>query len=465
MRNTSGERRTTKDERRNTFSRFLVLFLVLFVALYFYKLGSTGLIDVDEPRYAETGREMLESGNFIVPYFNYEVRYDKPIFFYWLEAASMSIFGVNEFAARLPSALSGLLCTFMVFLFVRTFYPLYCALLSVLILLSTLEFAALSRFSITDMSLCAFESGAIICFFLGCNYHVTSGRFFKQQVKNINFWYILGFLFLSFAFLTKGPVAILICGLVLIPFFWWIEKLDYFFKSYSFYVGLCLFLLLTFPWYVLVHLATNGEFTKIFFGMHNFSRYTSVVSGHKGSVFYFIPVVLIGFLPWTFFLVQSVSFILKKGLKSLLKSQREQIPWFCLWWFIIVFLFFSVSKTKLLTYILPLFPALSVILAVWFHHVFEEKSNLKDLVVGLGVFFLFSLITFYLCITNLSVFLPREVKGLNLDILIIIFAFILLVGVSMAWTASNKNPPLMFLIILGMQCILYFSLITFLLLA
>ena len=112
----------------------LLVFLFLFFILYFYNLGSVGLIDVDEPRYAESGREILESGNWIVPYFNYSVRYDKPIFFYWLEAISMSIFGINEFSARLPSVLTALLTISMVFYFLKYFYSFTSALLGALIL-------------------------------------------------------------------------------------------------------------------------------------------------------------------------------------------------------------------------------------------------------------------------------------------------------------------------------------------
>lgn len=443
-------------------STLLVIFF-LFVLLYFFKLGGVGLIDVDEPRYAEGGREILESGNWIVPFFNYAPRFDKPIFFYWLEALSMRAFGVNEFSARLPSLLTALLCVGMLFYFLKTFYSTTCALLGVLVLMSSFEFASLSRFSITDMALASFISCSILSFFLGYDQIINSHRFFKLQIIKFSFWYILGFVFLSLAVLTKGPVALILAGLVLFPFFWWTGKLEYFFKNFSFWIGFVLFLVLTLPWYVLVHSATCGEFTRVFFGMHNFARYTSVVSGHKGSLFYFIPVVLIGFLPWTFFLPQAVSFILKKGLKSLLVSTKDQIPWFCLWWFLIIFLFFSFSHTKLLTYILSLFPALSVIITLWFDFdKIQKKQSSKGLVIGLGVFFLFCLILLYLCLFNLNVLLPREIKDLKLDFQIIFFAFLLFVGISMAWASSHKDVQMTITLVLVTFLLFYFCLIGFL---
>lgn len=447
----------------NSFLKSLVFLLIVFVLLFIFKLGSIGLIDVDEPRYAEAGREMLESGNFVVPYFNYIVRFDKPILFYWLEAFSMNIFGVNEFAARLPSVLSALLCGGIFCYFLNTFYGIGLATLGTLILFSSFEFIALARFSITDMTLAGFISSSIICFFLGYSEIINSHRFFKLQINESSLWYILGFLFLALAVLTKGPIGVLIVGLVLFPFFWWIKKLDYFFKNKSFWLGFILFFIIVLPWYVLVHLKTNGEFTKVFFGLHNLSRYTSVVSGHKGSIFYYLPVVFLGFLPWTFFLVQAIKSIFKSGLKSLLNSPKEQLPWFFLWWFLIIFLFFSFSRTKLLTYILPLFPALSGIVALWFGKMLVGKINNKGLVIGLGVFFLFSLFMFYICLYKLDVILPREVKSLNVDFQIFLYAFLLLVGISMSWASSHKDVQMTLSILLTTFVLFYFCLVAFLL--
>ncbi len=445
------------------FVKALIVLVFLYAILYFYRLGSIGLLDVDEPRYAEAGREMLESGNWVVPYFNYEVRFDKPVFFYWLEALSMKFFGVNEFSVRFPSVISAFLTLALLFYFLKQFYSLSVALSGVLILMSCFEFAALSRFSITDMTLSAFVSSSLICFFLGYSQIATSHRFFKNQLTEFSLFYVLGFIFLGLAVLTKGPVAVVVVGLVLFPFFWWIGKIDYFVKSFSFWLGFLIFLLITLPWYCLVHVATNGDFTKVFFSLHNISRYTSVVSGHKGSLLYFIPVVLIGTLPWTFFIPQAVGNLLKKGLRTLLGSVKEQVPWFCLWWFIVVFLFFTLSKTKLLTYVLPLFLPLSVIISLWFNEVISRGIGCKGLIIGLGIFFLFCIIMMYLCMFNLNILLPREVKSLKLDFFLMAVAFFMLVGVSMAWASSHKDQSMTLLILLSTFLLLYFSLINFLL--
>lgn len=441
----------------------IIVILFSLAILYFYKLGSIGFIDVDEPRYAEASREILESGNWIVPFFNYVERFDKPILFYWLGAISMKIFGVNEFAARLPSTLSALLCIAFVFYLLNTLFSLRTALFGSAILMTCFEFAALSRFSVTDMALTTFITCSLISFFLGYHRLLFSHRFFKMQISEISLWYIVGFIFLGLAFLTKGPVALILLGIILVPFFWWVGKMDYFFKSSSFYIGFVLFLMIVLPWYLSVHFATDGEFTKIFFGLHNFSRYTDIVSGHKGSFFYFVPVLLIGFLPWTFFLPQAINFVTKKGLKSLLGSTKAQLPWFCLWWSIVVFLFFSFSKTKLLTYILPIFPALSIIVALWFEELLTKQSINYGLITGLVIFFLFCIVMLCICLFNLDLILPREVKDLKLDLQILFFGFLMFVGISMALASSHRDMMMTLSIILTTFTLLYFCLITSLL--
>ncbi len=441
----------------------LSISLLAFIVLYFFFLGNIGLLDVDEPRYAEAGREMLESGDWIVPYFNYVVRYDKPVFFYWLEALSMAAFGVNEFSARLPSVLCALICVYFLYTFLNRFYGSTCALIGSLILMSSLEFAALARFSVTDMTLSCFISSAFFCFFLGYDQILNSHKVFKHQIKEFTYWYLLGFIFLACAFLTKGPVSIVLVSLTFLPFFWWIGKTDYFLKSKAFWVGFLLFIALILPWYIAVHNATNGDFTNTFFGLHNFDRYTKVVSGHKGNYFYFIPVVLIGFLPWIFFLPQSIWSLFKRGLRVLQTSSKDQVPWFCFWWFLVIFLFFSVSKTKLLTYILPVFPALSILVAIWFDGLIKKgKSNL-GVVIGLGVFFLICIILLYVCLFQLNIIMPRELKTLKLDFQILTLAFLLFVGVSMAWASSQKDLSLTFTIILSTFFLTYFLSISLLL--
>lgn len=448
-------------EKYPGFYKSLVILLVLFIFLYFYKLGGTSLLDVDEPRYPEVAREMLESNNWIVPHFNYEIRYDKPVLFYWLEALSMKIFGINEFASRFPSLFTALICVFFVFYFIKTFYNVLTGLLASLILMSCPEFAVLSRFSITDMTLSSFFSVSVISFFLGYNHIIASHRFFSHQISTFSWWYILGFIFLALAFLTKGPVVVFLALLVFFPFFWWIGKLDYFLKSKSFWIGFILFFFLALPWFIAVHFATGGEYTKIFFGLHNINRYLTVVSGHRGSLIYFIPVIFIGFLPWTFFIPQAIGFIVRKGLKILLLSPEMQLHWFCFWWFLVIFLFFSFSKTQLLTYILPALVPLSIMVALYLDQLFSNQMKTIGIVIGLGLFFLMCLAAMYLYVFNAETIFPRVIKELGLSMQILICLFILLAGAGMAWAGSARNVIFTVCVTLVTLFILYFFLLTF----
>lgn len=441
--------------------KFLIIFLILFTFLYFFKVGDFGLIDVDEPRYAEASREMVESGNYITPYFNYKVRYDKPVLIYWFQAFSYKVFGINELAARMPSVLAALLCLSMLYIFLSTTISEVVGLIGVLVLMTSFLFIFLSRFSTPDMILTSFISSSIFAFFLGYKNIVDSAKYFKDQIKKFEPWYLIAFLFVGLGLLAKGPVAIVIPGMVLFPFFWWIRKLQYFLKNFSFWIGSILLFIVSAPWYIAVHVATNGDFTKEFFGLHNFSRFTSVVSGHDASPVFFIPVVLIGFLPWSMFLIQAMIYSFQKGITRVEDYIKNQAILISLWWFLIVFIFFSASQTKLVSYVLPLSPAFASLIAVWAWGVLKKEVDCKEAAIGLGVFFILSIAVLLICFLKMDLILPDDVKGVSAEIPIILISFLLFVGVSMSWASSNKNFATSLKILFSTMFLFYFLFLQF----
>ena len=392
----------TKENKLNI---LLICILIGFVSVYLFKLGDFGLFNVDEPFHAEVAREIVESNNWIVPKFNYEAIYDKPILFYWLEALSMKIFGINEFSARLPSACSAIFCSMLLAYLLRKLYGITPALISVLVLMSSLQFIAYSKLAVLDMLLTNFITCSIISFFLG---YIKINN--NSNFSGFNIWYLLGFIFLGLGILSKGPVAIVIVGMTLLPFFILVKKLYYLVKNPSFWFGFILFLVLVLPWYLAVHYATNGEFTKIFFGVHNFDRFTSVVAHHSAPLLFFIPVISVGFMPWIFCFPQAIYFLLKRNKKDFLISTQEQFYWLSLWWFLIVFIFFTVSKTKLISYILPLYPPLSILVGLWLWQVTNKKAYalLAFLFVVLMIYF--SFITVALPILDKRLVLQLELR-------------------------------------------------------
>jgi len=327
-------------------SRLFFPILILTIFLSFLRLGSVTLFDVDEAVFSEATKEMVESGNWITPTYNGENRYDKPILLYWLMAGSYHIFGINEFGARFPSAVASCLLICSLFFFTKHFQDektaLYAAISSVL----SLSFFVYSHAAVTDMTLTLFISLSLFSFY----FSVADNE--KHQGKDTIYSY--GFyLFSALAFLTKGLIGILFPFCIALIYMIATEKLNGIKKVFRF-KGLILFLLISAPWY-LAQFSINGrEFFDQFIMKHHFKRYVGVISGHKGPFYYYIPVLLIGLFPWIAYL--------PAGIRNTLK-EKERFYLFALLWVTFLFVFFSLSTTKLPNYILPAIPAASLLIA------------------------------------------------------------------------------------------------------
>lgn len=346
--------------------------LIIGVALFmsFLRLGSVTLFDVDEAVFAEASKEMVRSGDWITPTYNGEVRYDKPILFYWLMSASYTLFGENEFAARFPSALAAFSLVLAVFFFVRYFRGERYALYAAITLTISGYFFAYSHAAVTDMALTLLITLSLLSFYLS----VSLGK---------KGWYVYGFyLFSSLAFLTKGLIGIIFpFGIATVYLF--ITGGPAGVKRAFSLKGIIIFLLVSFPWYVSQTVIHGQEFIRQFFIKHHFMRYTGVISGHRGPVYYFIPALGAGLFPWVVFLPAGIRNAFKdsdglsvtgnevrnkkeSGNPSLAAEKVARHPslnLFALVWFAFIFIFFSLSTTKLPNYILPAIPAASLLIA------------------------------------------------------------------------------------------------------
>jgi 4-amino-4-deoxy-L-arabinose transferase-like glycosyltransferase len=326
--------------------RLFIPLIILTVFISFFNLGSFTLFDVDEAVFSTATREMIESGDWITPTYNGENRYDKPILFYWLMAASYKMFGINEFGARFPSALAATGLIIAIFFFIRYVrddtYAFYTAIASAL----SIYFLAYSHAAVTDMSLTLFISLSLFSFYLWIYGETTSGT--KNNM------YLYGFyLFSALAFLTKGLIGIVLPFGIAVVFVIVIYGWKGMKKVFSL-KGLLLFMLISLPWFI-AQLTINGqEFVDQFFMKHHFKRYTDVISGHKGPFYYYIPVLLIGMFPWVAFL--------PAGIRNTWK-EKDKFQIFALIWFAFIFVFFSFSTTKLPNYILPALPATAILIA------------------------------------------------------------------------------------------------------
>jgi len=351
-------------------SYYLPCVLAVSFIMSFYRLGSLTLFDVDEAVFAEATKEMIQSGDWITPTYNGVVRYDKPILFYWAMAASYKIFGINEFGARFPSAVSGLLTCLALFLFVRRLSNGKTAFYAFLSFVLSIYFLIYSHAAVTDMMLTLFITLSLFSFFLS--------ETEKDRASVREKWYSYGFyLFSALAFLTKGLIGIIFPFGIAVIYRLLTERLSGVRKVFSLR-GLILFFIVSAPWYI-AEFAINGkEFIEQFFIKHHLMRYTGVISGHRGPVYYYILVLIVGLFPWIAFLPGGIVNVFTEGIKVRLansgkgeeidnekKSQlySPTLRLFALIWFAFIVLFFSLATTKLPNYILPAVPAMVILIA------------------------------------------------------------------------------------------------------
>lgn len=336
--------------------------MILCVAgiLMFAFLGTHPLLDPDEPVYAETAREMLQSQDLISPRIYGDFWYDKPPMYYWLVAAAYKIFGMSEFATRFPSAALAVSGAVLVYLSGRKLFSEQAGLLAALVLATSLEYFYLGNAAVTDMTLTFFLTAALLAF-LHRKYYLLHG-------------------FAALAALTKGPVAIFFCGVIIILYQMLTGNVKML-KTMKVIRGSVFFAAIALPWYAAMYSFHGLPFIDIFLGFHNVTRFLQPEHVAGAVWYYYIPVLILGFFPWSAFLAQA----LFTGLKE--KGEYYNTCVFLVIWTTVVFVFFSISQTKLVSYILPMYPPLALLTGYYFDKVWTEKQyralNVSAVIFGI----------------------------------------------------------------------------------
>ena len=323
--------------------------LIIAGIILFANLGGFPLFDPDEPVYAETGREMLQFHDFVSPRIYGQYWYDKPPMYYWLVAASFQAIGDGEFAARLPSAICALGCVAAVFRFGAEAFGLRGGLFSALILATSAEFIYLGKAAVTDMTLTFFLTMSMLSF---C----------RRE-------YLKFFFFAGLATVTKGPIGILFPIAAALPALFLPGDFVVIRRSRILLGGL-IYAIVAVPWYFWMWRLHGAAFIDTFIGFHNITRFTTPEHPEGAVWWYFIPVLILGFFPWTAILVQAVwkSLFAPFSRSSVFEvslgysgPRLQAVLIFLNLWAAIVFIFFSISQTKLVSYIMPLYPPLALI--------------------------------------------------------------------------------------------------------
>ncbi|MBI4532717.1 MAG: glycosyltransferase family 39 protein [Candidatus Melainabacteria bacterium] len=338
------------------------LIFIVACGVFFAQLGLPPLFNPDEGLYAEPGREMLETGEYLTTLLNYDVRFTKPPLVIWAMAFCYKIFGVNEFAARFFGASCGAILAACTYLMLERYRGVTCGVVGTLALITAPLYVATGRMAITDMPLALFVAGSLFAFY----------RAFREQDA---FWRWIGYVLLGLAVMTKGPIGLVLPVLVLGVYHGlrgnWREAL----KFYKPLAGVLIVALISVPWFVAEIIVTKGAYFQAFIVRENLERFTSVVDSHKGPWWYHLAAMLGGFFPWAVFVPQSLINAFRVGGTTVKRMPnigallgrfqtmdcRQDFVFFAALWSMITLTFFSLSVSKLLTYTLPAFPALAVV--------------------------------------------------------------------------------------------------------
>jgi len=397
MKNGLTQRYTTR------LAHYMLLVSTSFV-LFFLNLGGASLWDVDEGRNSVAAGEMVTSGNWVKPTFNGRDRFDKPALLYWLQATAYRFLGMNEFAARLPSALAALAAVLLCYELGRRLFSAAAGLCGGLVVATTPMFCAAARFANPDALLNCFT---VLTFFL----------FWFGYPRAGSWWFASMGASMGIAVLAKGPVGLVLPLAVVGLFLFWNRELRLFWNR-RFFLGVVTFSVIALPWYIFVAIETKGDFLRGFILNHNLNRFTSSMENHHGSVFYYPTVMLLGFAPWSLFFALV-------GWYSIWSAMRQPRPRFQkIWaaaadrentqtaavedgplrayrflfaWIVVYMAFFSLAATKLPNYVLPIYVPAALLCGRffdrWRRRVIEPAAWIVQFalgglaVAGLGVAF------------------------------------------------------------------------------
>jgi 4-amino-4-deoxy-L-arabinose transferase-like glycosyltransferase len=328
-------------------TRMVATLVFAFFVVWFCNLDYRSLVRPDEGRYAEIAREMAVTGNWTTPRLNGIKYFEKPPLQYWMTAAAYKIFGEHEWTARLWTALTGFAGVLMVgFAGARLFGP-RAGFYSAIVLAGSVLYAAIGHINTLDM-------GVTFCLTLGLLGFLLAQRA-EARTRETRAWTLLAWTAMGLAFLSKGLIGLALPAAAMVAYAL-VHRDISFLKRLEPVAGIPLMLAIALPWIIAVSIA-NPEFPRFFFIHEHFQRFLTQEHHRTAPWWYFVPILIAGMLPWTAALGQALISAWKGDLGGRSFKPRR----FLLLYAAVIFLFFSTSQSKLPSYILPIFPALALL--------------------------------------------------------------------------------------------------------
>jgi 4-amino-4-deoxy-L-arabinose transferase-like glycosyltransferase len=330
---------------------------------FFWRLASFGLIGADEPRYAQVAQEMFNRHEWITPTLGGSPWLEKPPLYYWQAMLAYRAFGVSDWAARLPSAVDALLMVLAACYFLRRFRPGF-ELDGALIIATSAGIVGFARAASMDMALAATFTISMLAWYA---WFESGNRTYLATFYGV----------LALAMLAKGPVAPFLAAVILLIFAAAQRSLLIAWKT-LWASGVVVFCLVGLPWYVLAQLR-NPEFFRVFILEHNLARFGTNIFHHPEPFWYYVPVVLLGWVPWSIFGIVGPVF----AIRRFRDAKQDTFRTLLLIWIVTIIFFFSISQAKLPGYILPAIPAGGLLISEYVRERMGSKPHV--IIAGLHV--------------------------------------------------------------------------------
>lgn len=337
--------------------------LLLSLVTFFLGLGRQAITDSDEAFYAEAAREMVEGNDWLTPHFNYEERWQKPILYYWFTAAAFAAAEPMEFLARLGSALSGIGLVLLTWNAAKRM--LGAALGSWLagaIAATCYGYFAMARAALPDLPLAFFITATI-----WASLRTTD----RHEPLQLSYAALAG-LTAGFGFLTKGPLGLVVPAIVLLPI-WWRERARVVFRASHVIVALVMFVIAGLPWYIVMWVVHGNAYLQSFFVADNLERFATTRYNGIRAIWYYVPILIGGLLPWTMF----AAVLPWRPALLVLRRRRilSDVEWRLVIWTLAPLLLFTISIGKQPRYILPVLPPIAMMLGTTIANRIDDRRD------------------------------------------------------------------------------------------
>jgi 4-amino-4-deoxy-L-arabinose transferase-like glycosyltransferase len=330
-----------------------IVFIAAALFLFLFRIHEIPLWSSDEGRYGSIAREMWENKDFIVPQFNHADYLDKPVLAPALTALAYGLFGVNNFTTRSIPVVAAILGLLMTYFFTRRLFGRERAFLTVVILMTSIGYVLVGRFAVIDMLMTFVMSASLFCL-------MTASLGERRE------YYLLAYVFIGLAFLTKGLIGIVLPGLIFLIYLIWTKNLAEI-KKMRLVWGILIVGAIILPWCVAISVR-EPEFFDTFIVKQHFNRFATGSFGRRRPFWFFVPIFFALAFPWSLFFPAAVSHSLKQKTPDLPKYK------FLISWILVIFGFFSIPKSKLPYYLLPLSIPVAILTACFFDAYFSEKK-------------------------------------------------------------------------------------------